>query len=187
MVNRHIPCMLVPDTVWLSRPCCSFFSYRISVDKKRDFYFPIVSVDHCCRVVLTCHFLMPGYKPQRATSGFAIVRGDEQMLNFSISVLSLVQNSSDGSLWPHHRKAAGRCTQLSWQLLRKTSSLTARRYLFSSGLETWIKWPFFKKIICGQSSVERWKNGRLLNLCKSMDFACAAWTRVDTENGCSLL
>ena len=111
MVNRHIPCMLVPDTVWLSRPCCSFFSYRISVDKKRDFYFPIVSVDHCCRVVLTCHFLMPGYKPQRATSGFAIVRGDEQMLYFSISVLSLVQNSSDGSLWPHHRKAAGRCTQ----------------------------------------------------------------------------
>ena len=82
MVNRHIPCMLAPDTVWLSRPCCSFFSYRIAVDKKRDFYFPIVSVDHCCRVVLTCHFLMPGYKPQRATSGFAIVRGDEQMLYF---------------------------------------------------------------------------------------------------------
>lgn len=50
---------------------------------------------------------LPDFKRQ-ATSGFAIVRGDEQMLNFSISVLSLVQNSADGSLWPHHRKAAGR-------------------------------------------------------------------------------
>jgi len=49
------------------------------------------------------------------------------------------------------------------------------------------KMAVFKKIICGQSSVERWKNGRLLNLRKSMDFACAAWTRVDKENGCSLL
>ena len=46
------------------------------------------------------------------TSGFAIVRLNDHMLNFGNSIYLLVQNLADGASMPHHHKAAGQNNRL---------------------------------------------------------------------------